>query len=804
MLESLEEDYPKYVVSFSDFDVGRVIGHGGYSEVYFGLQKSTGIYVAIKILKQKELTEESFLIYEREIKILANAKNRFILGFIGFTTVYPYAIITVYTSGNSLYNALHHVGDAPVLTGTQKSKIAFAIAIGMKRLHHMRVIHRDLKSLNILLDRQLYPKICDFGLSRFVTNAQTLLTVNIGTPHWMAPDLFEGSMYTNKVDVYSYAMVLWELLVGSYPFKGVPPVQIAYLVCKKQERPKLPSRTPNSLAKLITKCWTHKPEERPSFGRIYKEFMEEQVHFPDTDMNELNRFMKECVDNMDVPYEDLEMVKQHPRRYSIPPDFKSVHPFEPSKFEIEDVDLASLPSCKSNDFIKALNSVKKDLQPFRTLEFFKTLCKNIEENPSDDVLYEIVKSAKDLIWESPIALSSFVESNLFYVLPLNRNVLIDLILDIYLQVFASYPSAINKSHVDHIFSLAPACPHKILCIIHRYLCGHSRNQFFSDISDYLLSSYQLFLNADSSKEYLRLLFTVVSLNEDFKYARFPYLQSILFEAIRLQIHPQLATDIFISSIDPNIQINQDSIVSLIQQDESVEFALSILSRISNIVPTIQMMSAIMEAAKKFEIASLLLCRLCENESVSTKLAETIEDWSYLNLPNIQGTFRLFVMLLHNKRNIRVLSSDESSLELLKRVIVLKNAKLITDVNYIFSYLNSAAFINAATDFELLSVYFRTCLEMGDTTTVAGCIYSAESLARTSWSDDYLQILPLSVALLKQMGGWEKYVLPFLSTLSYHEEALDEIIDAEIEETLNILLASPELGAYAQVILNNIQ
>ncbi|EAX94659.1 TKL family protein kinase [Trichomonas vaginalis G3] len=804
MLKSLAEEYPERVVSLNDFEIGKVIGHGGFSEVYFGLQKSTGIYVAIKILKQRKLTEERFVVYEREIKILAQTQNRFILGFVGFTITYPYSIITIYTSGNSLYNALHHVGDAPVLTGTQKSKIAFAIAIGMKKLHNMRVIHRDLKSLNVLLDRQLYPKICDFGLSRFVMSEESLLTVNIGTPHWMAPELFENSMYTNKVDVYSYAMVLWELLVGSYPFKGVPAVQIAFLVCKKQERPKLPSRTPNSLAKLITKCWAQKTEDRPSFGHVYKEFMENQVHYPDTDMNELNRFMRECIDNIDVPYDELEFIRKLPKRNSIPTEMKSSQPFHPVTDSDDDFDLSSLSSAKSSDFLKALASVKKDMQPFHALQFFNTLKGNILEKPDDEVLLEIVTTIKDLISDSLIALTAFIESGLFNTLPLDKTILSEQMLEIYLQVFSITPKAVSKIYLDHLAPLSATYPQKVLCIMHRYLCGHYRNQFFLEMSDYLISSYQTFLNTDSSKEYLNLLFTLIQLNEDFKYSRYLYIQSILLETIRLNKHPEIATDMIIYILDPNSQLNQELLIPILQQKETAEYGLSILARLNDIVPPLPMLNAVIESAKKYEIGSLILCKMAENEVISSKLADEIGEWASLNLPNLFGTFRLYVVVLHNKRNVRILSTNESSLELLKRIVVLKDPKLISNLSHIFSCLNSAMFINSATEYELLGSYFRICLELGDSSTIAACLFTAERLARTSWSEEYLQIIPLSAALLKQMGGWEKFVLPFIATVSCYEDAADEIYEYNVIDTLNLLLSSQELGAYAQAAINNLQ
>ena len=151
-LETLGRDLSNFVISLNEFEIGKTIGHGGFSEVFLGMHTPTGRLCAIKMLNVKNLRGDRFTVYDREVRILANGRNRFILGFIGFTTKYPYTIVTEYANKGSLYDALHHKKDAPILNGTQKTIIALGIAYGMKRLHKIHVIHRDLKSLNILLN----------------------------------------------------------------------------------------------------------------------------------------------------------------------------------------------------------------------------------------------------------------------------------------------------------------------------------------------------------------------------------------------------------------------------------------------------------------------------------------------------------------------------------------------------------------------------------------------------------------------------------------------------------------------------
>ena len=93
------------------------------------------------------------------------------------------------------------------------------------------------------------------------------MTSNMGTVAWMAPEMFQGGNYTEKVDVYSYGMVLFEIFARKIPFDDVDGFSVPVQVTKGL-RPKLPKHVPKSWVKLITQCWHDKPSKRPTFDRI--------------------------------------------------------------------------------------------------------------------------------------------------------------------------------------------------------------------------------------------------------------------------------------------------------------------------------------------------------------------------------------------------------------------------------------------------------------------------------------------------------------------------------------------------------
>jgi serine/threonine protein kinase len=148
-------------------------------------------------------------------------------------------------------------------------KVACGAARGMAYLHggSPPVLHRDLKSANLLLDESYTTKVCDFGLSRLKAQERSM-TGNCGTVQWMAPEVLANMSYNEKADVYSFGIVLWELLSRECPYEGMTAIQCALAVLNRDKRPDIPKWCPPSLHALIKSCVKKEPEQRPSFSQI--------------------------------------------------------------------------------------------------------------------------------------------------------------------------------------------------------------------------------------------------------------------------------------------------------------------------------------------------------------------------------------------------------------------------------------------------------------------------------------------------------------------------------------------------------
>jgi len=146
--------------------------------------------------------------------------------------------------------------------------MAIDAAKGMEYLHSLQIMHRDLKSKNMLVDRYNNVKLCDFGLCKVKTN--DLNTGGLGTISWMAPEVLSHENYSEKADVYSFGVILWELLTCEEPFNDVPIFSVPVMVTKG-ERPPIPKDCPSLFKKLIKSCWSQSPKSRPDFKNIIQE-----------------------------------------------------------------------------------------------------------------------------------------------------------------------------------------------------------------------------------------------------------------------------------------------------------------------------------------------------------------------------------------------------------------------------------------------------------------------------------------------------------------------------------------------------
>lgn len=277
-------DIPELVVERSDFTLEKTaVGKGASGNVYRATRISTKECVAVKALHSASLDKYELASLKREVTALATLRHRYLVKFVGAVLTSPFWIITEFMSGDSLYKRLR---DKNRPNGTDLTRIAYKVAVGMTYLHSRNIIHRDLKTLNILLDDNLSPRICDFGIAREIGDKMTGL---MGTVFYMAPEIIGKNRYNLKADVFSFGMMLWEMLKCEVPFGNMSQIEAGSAILRGQ-RPVIPRSTPKMLQSLIKDCWQVDKDSRPSFDEIVMRMQRERIAFPQAEESDVSQF----------------------------------------------------------------------------------------------------------------------------------------------------------------------------------------------------------------------------------------------------------------------------------------------------------------------------------------------------------------------------------------------------------------------------------------------------------------------------------------------------------------------------------
>ena len=270
-----------HFVPSSDVKVLAKIGEGAFGEVSLATVPIFG-KVAVKWLKPKKLTTHNQAFWQ-EAELLGTLNHPHVIRFFGVVVESPNSqqvvgIITEYLAGGSLSALLHTpegLPPRPPLPMHQRAELALGAANGMSYLHELRVVHFDLKPDNLLVDGDLSSanaavKVADFGLSKhkytsYVTGCRDLR----GTLPYMAPELISDPDHvTEKADVWSMGIVLWELAARQVPYANMSPQQIVAGLMQGFLRPEIPYWVEDEWRILIESCLDFDPQARPSFREL--------------------------------------------------------------------------------------------------------------------------------------------------------------------------------------------------------------------------------------------------------------------------------------------------------------------------------------------------------------------------------------------------------------------------------------------------------------------------------------------------------------------------------------------------------
>jgi serine/threonine protein kinase len=287
ILSEFKRSLDAWIISFGELKFEELIASGSTCTVHKGIYKNMKVAIK-KLLTPNSKDSVKFMKeFKRELSLLISLPHHpNLLTLIGFcikdNNIY---LVTEFCEGGTLFDILYRKHIDRKLTFRQKIKILLDVARGMQFLHDLKrqIIHRDLKSLNILIDKKIkddsldfQAKIADFGLARSFDNPTDFVTKRMGTFHWMAPEIFSDKPYNSKTDMYAFAIIVWEIFAEKTPYYHLDsPTKIIKYVYYDNGRPHIDDcgfdeRFKKDIVELIKKNWDKSSGNRQEFDEVYK------------------------------------------------------------------------------------------------------------------------------------------------------------------------------------------------------------------------------------------------------------------------------------------------------------------------------------------------------------------------------------------------------------------------------------------------------------------------------------------------------------------------------------------------------
>ncbi|XP_075642045.1 serine/threonine-protein kinase 52-like [Castanea sativa] len=285
----------EWEIELAKLDLRNVIAHGTYGTVYRGVYD--GQDVAVKLLDWGEdgiatAAETAALraSFRQEVAVWHKLDHPNVTKFIGASMGTSNLKFPLKNESGEGHNPLPSRACCVVVEylpgGTLKKflirnvrkKLAFKVVIqialdlsrGLGYLHSKKIVHRDVKTENMLLDSQRTLKIADFGVARVEAQNPKDMTGETGTLGYMAPEVLDGKPYNRKCDVYSFGICLWEIYCCDMPYPNLSFAEVSSAVVRQNLRPEIPRCCPSSLASIMRKCWDAHPEKRPDMDEVVR------------------------------------------------------------------------------------------------------------------------------------------------------------------------------------------------------------------------------------------------------------------------------------------------------------------------------------------------------------------------------------------------------------------------------------------------------------------------------------------------------------------------------------------------------
>ena len=244
------------------YEILEKIGEGGMANVYKAKCHLLNRLVAVKVLKDEYINDEEFnLKFQNEAKSAGSLNQQNIIAIydVGEDGGYPY-IVMEYVDGSNIKEIIHRQGKIDIENVIRYSR---QIGLALKEAHENKIIHRDIKSQNIMITKNNVVKVADFGIAKAVTSSTiTAVGTIMGSVHYFSPEQARGGYIDDRSDIYSLGIVMYEMVTGKLPFDGDSPVNIALKHIQEEIKFSDDDNIPTEIKEIIRKATQKSPDRR--------------------------------------------------------------------------------------------------------------------------------------------------------------------------------------------------------------------------------------------------------------------------------------------------------------------------------------------------------------------------------------------------------------------------------------------------------------------------------------------------------------------------------------------------------------
>jgi beta-lactam-binding protein with PASTA domain/predicted Ser/Thr protein kinase len=323
------------------YEILEKIGGGGMALVYKAKCRLLNRFVAIKVLRPEFTEDEEFVKkFKREAQSAASLSHPNIVGIYDVGTENNnYYIVMEYIKGQTLKELIKSKGTLGIEYATN---IAIQICYALDHAHKNHIVHRDIKSHNILIREDNSVKVTDFGIARAVSSSTITNTGNvIGSVHYFSPEQARGGYTDEKSDIYSLGVVMYEMITGRLPFEGDSPIAVALKHIQEEPVPpsKLSNRVQRAIEAIILKCMEKEVSKRYNTTAEIINDLRQSLVMPNGDFVKKNKFTDESTRVLEpIKIIDMEVAAEESKEAETKPEVKE------GKLVIDDYTVDAIPS----------------------------------------------------------------------------------------------------------------------------------------------------------------------------------------------------------------------------------------------------------------------------------------------------------------------------------------------------------------------------------------------------------------------------------------------------------------------------